>query len=412
MLQVRSGFHTALCLGILMIGAGSAVGEETRRIHNGATPRDGVQTMVLEELWRAGTDEDGVFFGRVPRVDTDRQGNVYILDSQLCQVHVYSPNGDLLRTAFREGDGPGEARDARDMLLMPDGGIGLVLVDLGIVKFVDGRGDPAGSFRLGGTDGGNYALVSGSGVDGGVVLAGRRSSPGETRSIRLRRLFLQRCDLNGNQTAVYAQSNTVYDLNDLNYVERDELPPFHWAYDVGSDGRVFAAGNRDEYEVTVYDPDGTPELVISREYPPFVRTDEDRERFTHMIETSMEGLPFETKVESEDTYPAISILQRGLQVTPDGLLWVLSGRGMKPETPGIMAVYDVFDRDGVFVRQISLAAPHDAARVGIVVAGGNRVIVVEGYMESVASWFGNGAVFKGEEWSTPEVIVYRMVEGK
>jgi len=411
-LHVRVGIPTVLYLMILMMGTNSAVGEEIRRIHNGATPRDGVQTMVLEELWRAGTDEDGVFFGRVPRVDTDHQGNIYILDSQLCQVHVYSPDGDQLRSVFREGDGPGEARDARDMLLMPDGGIGLVLVDLGIVKFVDGRGDPAGSFRLGGTEGGNYALVSGSGVDGGVVLAGRRSSPGKSRSIRLRRLFLQRYDLDGNRTTVYAKNNTVYDFNDFKYVERDELPPFHWAYDVGIDGRVFAAGNRDDYEVTVYDPDGSPELVISREYSPLERTDEDRERFAHMIETSMEGLPFETNVEMENTYPAISILQRGLQVTSDGFLWVLSGRGMKPETPGIMAVYDVFDHDGVFVRQVSLAAPHDAARVGIVLADENRVIVVKGYLESVASWFGNGAIFNGEEWSAPEVIVYRMGDRK
>jgi len=408
----RIRIPTLLYFVILTMVAGPAVGDEVRRVHNGAMPRDGVQTVVLEELWRAGNEGDDIFFGRVPRVDTDHQGNIYILDSQLCQVHVYSPAGDLLRTVFHEGDGPGEARDARDMLLMPNGSVGLVLVDLGVVKFVDASGDPAGSLRLGGTEGGNYALVSGSGIDGAVVLAGRRSSPGKTRSIRLRRLFLQRCDLNGNETAVYAENHTVYDFNDFNYVERDELPPFHWAYDVGPGGRVFVAGDRDDYVVTIYDSDGTPELIIEREYSPFIRTGEDRERFIHMIETSMEGLPFETKVELEDTYPAISVLQRGIQVTSDGSLWVLSGRGLKPDTPGIMAVYDVFDRDGVFVLQVALAAPHDASRVGIVLADGNRVIVIEGYLESLASWFGNGATFNGEEWSTPEVVVYKMGAGK
>ncbi len=412
MTRTRIGISPLLLLVILMMGSGRAFGDEVRRIYNGAAPRDGVQIAVLEELWRVGGEGDEVFFGRVPRVDTDHQGNVYILDAQLCEVHVYSPAGDLLRTVFREGDGPGEARDARDMLLMPDGTIGLVLVDFGTIKFVDASGDPAGSLRLGGTEGGNPALVSAAGIDGALVLAGRRSSPGETSNIRLRRLFLQRCDLTGNQTAVYAEKHTVYDFNDLNYVERDELPPFHWAYDVGVDGRVFVAGDRNDYEVTIYNSDGTPELVIEREYSPFIRTDEDRDRFIHMIETSMEGMPFETKVETEDTYPAIAVLQRGLQVRSDGSLWVLSGRGLQPDTPGIMAVYDVFDRDGVFVRQVALAAPHDAARAGIVLAEGNRVIVIEGYMESVASWFGNGSVFIGEEWSTPEVVVYRMGDGK
>jgi len=408
----RIGILTLLFLVALTMCAGLAFGDEVRRAHNGAMPRDGVQTVVLEELWRAGDDGDDIFFGRVPRVETDSQGNVYILDAQLCQVHVYSPAGDLLRTVFHEGDGPGEARDARDMLLMPNGSVGLVLVDMGIVKFVDASGDPAGSLRLGGTDGGIYALVSGAGMDGAVVLAGRRSSPGKTRSIRNRRLFLQRCDLNGQETAVYAEAHTVYDFNDFNFVERDELPPLHWAYDVGADGRVFVAGGRDDYEVTIYDADGTPELVIERDYAPFIRTGEDRDRFIHMIETSMEGLPYEMKVELEDTYPAISVLQRGIQVTSDGSLWVLSGRGLKPETPGIMAVYDVFDREGVFVRQVALAAPHDVSRVGIVLADGDRVIVIEGYLESVASWFGNGATFSGEEWNTPEVVVYRMGAGK
>jgi hypothetical protein len=45
-------------------------------------------------------------------------------------------------------------------------------------------------------------------------------------------------------------------------------------------------------------------------------------------------------------------------------------------------------------------------------ADGNRVIVIEGYLESLASWFGNGATFSGEEWSTPEVVVYKMGDRK
>ena len=408
MSQAGSSISALLIIAILTLIAAPVVGDGVRHVHNGAMPRDGVQTVVLEELWRVGGDGDSMFFGRVPRVDTDRQGNIYILDAQLCQVHIYSPAGDLLRTVFREGDGPGEVRGPRDMLLMPDGGVGLVLESLGIVKFVDADGDPAGSLRLGGAEGGNYALTSGAGADGAVVLAGRLSTSGESRAIRNRRNFLIRSDLDGRETAVYAENHWVFDFNDFSYVERDELPPFNWAFDVGTDGRVFAVVDRNEYEVTIYASDGTPELVIERDYEPFTRTSADRERFTHMIKTSMEGIPIETKVELEDTYPAISVLHRGLQVTSDGSLWVLSGRGLKPDTPGIMAVYDVFDREGLFVRQVALVAPHDADRVGIVLADGNRVIVIEGLLESLASQFGNGATFSGEEWSTPEVIVYEM----
>jgi hypothetical protein len=397
-----------LLIVIQILVTGPVFGSDVSHVHNGAMSRDGIQTVELRELWRVGNEEDGIFFGRVPRVDVDRAGNIHILDAQLCQVHVYSPGGELLRTLFREGEGPGEALGPRDMLLMPDGGVGLVLESQGMVKFVDASGDPAGSLRLGGTEGGIYALVSGAGADGAVVLAGRRSTPGKTRSIRLRRNFLLRCDLDGNETAVYSENHTRFDFNDFSFVERDELPPFHWSFDVGADGRIFAVVDRDLYEVTVYASDGTPELVIEREYSPFTRTEEDREHFTHMIETSNEGIPFEVQVELEDTYPAIAILQRGLQVAADGTLWVLSGRGLRPDKPGIMAVFDVFDRKGVFVRQVAMAAPHDGDRVGIVLAGGDRVVVIEGFLESIASQFGNGATFIGEEWSTPEVVVYEM----
>ena len=92
----RTGIPSLIVMLFLMAGSGSAVGDEVRRVRNGATPRDGGRTEVLEELWRAGDEGGDVFFGRVPRVETDRQGNIYVLDAQLCRVHVYSPDGEPL----------------------------------------------------------------------------------------------------------------------------------------------------------------------------------------------------------------------------------------------------------------------------------------------------------------------------
>jgi len=101
----------------------------------------------------------------------------------------------------------------------------------------------------------------------------------------------------------------------------------------------------------------------------------------------MEGIPIKTVVEMEETYPVVSVLQRGLQVASDGSIWVLSGRGMKPEKPEVMAVYDVFDREGIFVRQVEMVAPHDASRSGIVLADDNRVIVIKGFLAFFAVGF-------------------------
>ena len=391
MMHANRQIHTSMLFIVLALAAGPVVGSDVPHVHNGATPRDGIQKVVLEELWRVGGDEDDVFFGRVPRVETDQQGNIYILDSQLCQVSVYSPAGDLLRTLFGQGEGPGEVLGPQDMFLMPDGSVGLVLEELGKVKFVDASGDPAGSLRLDSMEGGHYALVSGAGTVNGVILAGRRSTEGETRFIRDRRSFLIRSDLDGHETAVFAENHWTWDFSEFNYVESDQMPPFHWGFDVGIDGRIYAVVQRGSYAVSVFAPGGTLELVIERDYAPLKRTTEGREQFSHLIKTSMEDMPFEMKVEQEDTDPAISFLHRGLQVTSDGFLWVLSGRGMEPDEPEVMAIYDVFDRNGVFVRQVALVAPHEADQVGIVFAGDSRVIVIKGFLESLASQFGNGA---------------------
>lgn len=84
-------------------------------VRNSDQPRDGVTTLQMEELWRIGDDDDEIL-GLIPRICADTAGNIYVLDSQLCQVSVYSPKGDLLRTLFKEGDGPGEIRQPRDLM--------------------------------------------------------------------------------------------------------------------------------------------------------------------------------------------------------------------------------------------------------------------------------------------------------
>ncbi|HOX24198.1 MAG TPA: hypothetical protein PLL30_00410 [Candidatus Krumholzibacteria bacterium] len=60
-------------------------------VMNPARPPRGVQTVELEELWRAGGEDDDVFYGLIGKVCCDEQGNIFVLDSQVCQVYVYSP---------------------------------------------------------------------------------------------------------------------------------------------------------------------------------------------------------------------------------------------------------------------------------------------------------------------------------
>ena len=81
----------------------------------------GEETVGLTELWRIGgdTDDDAEFFGVLSQITTDEAGNVYLLDRQLTEVKVFSPDGEYLNTIGREGEGPGEFRRPSDLFITP-----------------------------------------------------------------------------------------------------------------------------------------------------------------------------------------------------------------------------------------------------------------------------------------------------
>ena len=405
-----------LLLPILLLPAGTRAAERitlegVEHVRNGAVPRDGRQTVTLKEVWRAGGEDGDLMFGLVPRVATDRQGRVYVLDSQLCQVHVFSPDGELLRSLFREGEGPGEVRRPRDLLLTGDGRVGLIQEFPGLVSFVDEAGNPAGRLQVGGAEGGLSSLTACAAAGDAILLTGTQVSQGEVPEIQLRRNFLERYGPDGLATAQYASNETTYNFSNFRFAEREHMPPFWWTFDVAPDGTVYTVTDRDKYAITVFRPEGSVARVIERRYEPLRRTDEEFQMYEGMVVSAMAGLPFQPTIEIEHDESVFAYLWRGLQLHEDGSLWVLTGRGVRDEQEGVMAVFDVFAADGEFVRQVALAAPQDGMKVGMFLSGADRVLVVKGYLESLAAQFGNGSTFAGEdgEAETPEVICYQMV---
>ena len=121
------------------------------------------------------------------------------------------------------------------------------------------------------------------------------------------------------------------------------------------------------------------------------------------------GLPFELVIEKRAA--AIAYLQRGLRIMDDGTIWALSGRGMRDLPAGVLAVWDVFDRSGEFVKQVKLEGPGEALKDGQFFGGSDRLIVVKGYMESMGAQFGRGTTASAEtddETSYLGVICYQL----
>ncbi len=380
-------------------------------VKNPAKASGGVQTLIMQEQWRVGgEDDEDVLFGLIPRTCSDAAGNVYVLDSQLNQVFVFNPEGEMIRSLFREGEGPGEIREPRDMMVLGNGRVAVVQEFPGMVIFVENDGTPAGRVKIGGTDGGIFSLTGCDAAGDHFIMSGNTQSPGESPGTSNRQYFLSHFDDKGVETQRYCESLGVYDFQAFKFSEREHTPPFWFTFAAGADGRTCVAPDRDQYSIQVFAPDGKLEMIIEREYQPIDRSDQEYDDTRAIYETALTSLPVDYKLIVERQASAVAFLQRGLRIRDDGTIWALSGRGIRNLPTGVLAVFDVFDRKGNFVKQVEIRGPGDPLKDGIFFVGKDRLVVVKGYMESLAAQFGSGTTASGEddEESSLAVISYKL----
>ena len=403
----------ALCA---MFGSGPAQAGEVvevegvAHVRNGATPSGGVETIELEELWRAGGDDDDVIFGLISRVLVDDDGTVYLLDTQLSEVKVFSPDGELVKTLSREGDGPGETRSPTDMAFMPDGTIGLAQMFPGRITKIDREGNPSGVIQVGGdpASGGFSILRDLECAGGNMVLCPTKVSQGERQATQIRTDQLASYNEDGTEKVSYLEKEHFWDFTDFTLDEGDQYFVYFGRFAVGPTGQVVAAPERNSYALNVYDPAGDLLRVIEREYEPWKRNAEDMVRVEGAFAGAMRQFPFEIKTKIYETEPDIN----SLNFTDDGELWVVPSRGVREQPDGVMQTFDVFDTEGHFIKQVSVACEGNGEDDALIAAGDDRFILVKGFVEALLMLQGGGAgegEEEEEEESAPmEVICYSI----
>ena len=348
------------------------------------------RTVTLVEEWRRGGPDDDLLFGMVVATAVDAAGNLYALDSQLSCVEVLGPDGSHLRTLSGEGDGPGEVRAPQGMAILPDGSVGILrFVPAEIVR-VAADGTPLGTWPVHprGLDGadaaGGFAVSFGmAGRGGTVAVAGYRSTPTETGQAR--RLFLSRFAPDGTETACFRESRMTVDFNAIRFVESEFLPPFLLAFAVGPDGRVHVPAARDRYAVAVHAPDGTVERIVARPFVPRRRTARERRRLEALVEAWGRQVPYEVPSELEAVAPPVT----DLQVDDEGVLWVQHSRSAEDRADGVMLTFDTFDAEGRWLQEVRVRADGDPALDGVRFLGGDRAVLIRGYV--LARWASRGA---------------------
>lgn len=358
-------------------------------LRNPEQPEEGTRVVQLEELWRAGGDDDEVFFGVIREVVSDDVGRLYLLDQQLTQVWVYAPDGEFLRTLSRQGEGPGEVNRPGDCFLLPAGGLGVLDRSPGKVTRVDLQGTPMSSLhirRQGETGSGSMQVRSGLWRGGTLVLCGqeRRQVDGQHLHIG----FLSTFSEDGvEQQRLWHHDKQAWDFENRSFTEKySYFVEDGRGWTIGPRGEVYVARERDRYAVHVYAADGTLMRVIEREFIPTQRSGKDKQRVAAGLTMTINGEVIQLDSDIMDTDPCL----RQIHVDEQGQLWVWHARSLENQPEGIFASCDLFAADGRYLAQVQLAVEADPHQDRLIPLSGGRFVLLRGIIDAMdAMWGGS-----------------------
>lgn len=298
-----------------------------------------------EDVWRHGGEEDSVVFGQIVDIVVGPDKNTFVLDQQLNQVHVVSPDGDRMWAIGRDGEGPGEFRNPCGLGVFSDGTVCVFQSMPARAVLLLRDGTAAGDQAL--SPEGHWAP---SFLNGGAVVLDQpvlyAAEVQQKKASLVLTTNFTRIDRDGNVVANYWKRTQSADAANIEFDEQSDAAPV-WA--VGPDGRLYVNVAWDRYEIEVRNADGSLAYRIEREYEPYERTAHDFAAVRRKIESGL--MSEDTKISK--TVPDI----QALFPRDDGSLWVLSSRGEKGVAPGTLATLDVFDEAGRWNGQVTLLHP-------------------------------------------------------
>ena len=339
----------------------------------------------FEEVYRVGgvNAPEWAFFQGSERVGFDGAGNLYVLDTQASQVVVIDPQGGLVRTVGRKGEGPGEFNIVGGFWVWRDGGFVVQDVGHGAYQVFGPTGELERSVRMGGSAN-PLAMVSGmrtalrpDPAGGALIAQGTPSVMGALSGVfeavaeiagenaevpepGVDDRGLERLDLTGDvmsatpilQAWRVPREDTQEELSIEDLADPSSLigmigdqiryfePPFFW--DVLPDGTI-AYSDSTTYAIKLVKPGGPVVDVLRRPFSPIAVTDRIRRetidwalrefeeagddpaigRILDPENPLMAGMfdALRKQAEEQEFYPEIPAVT-GLRASWDGALWI------------------------------------------------------------------------------------------
>jgi len=370
-----------------------------------AAPPEGLQVVRLQEMWRAGGPDSDEIFGHIFRAKADAEGNVYLVDSQLSEVPVFSPGGQRLRTLSREGEGPGETREPVDMELLPDGTLGILQRFPAKIVKLTREGAPVRDLTLGeATDGGFTSLFTARCRGDQLMLVIQHAVRDGTSQTRT--TYVARCDAEGRELARCFARDAHIDFSNPVIREATVKDPVIFGSTIAPDGRIYVAPDHDRYAIRVYAPDGALHQIVQREFVKRPRSSIEKERVQNVFDLWSQRGGRNLPTEIFDCAPTIT----DLYVDDANNLWVNHSRSAETGPAEAMLTYDVFDGEGRFRRQVAMVCEGDPVNDELFRLNDDMVLLIKGSIPALYAEMAGGQseLDEAAEQADMEVVCYRI----
>jgi hypothetical protein len=366
---------------------------------NPETPAEEASTFELRELWRVGGYDEAIMFGVINELLHDEDGNIYLLDQQLNEIMVFDADGEYLQSLGRSGEGPGEFVNGGDLYWTPAGDLAVIQFWPGKIVQITRDGLPAGEYKVPFRDAGFQVASRGTGSNGRIVLSGSAWTNDDGQQLTM--AYLKAYDTEGNELAAYHENSREQSFGGWEFNE-EKYSDFQRRWAAATDGRVAAALDFRDYRIHVWNEDGSLDRIIERpNYEPVRRTERERARFQKLFDRITSWNPGST-FKVSGVHSAVG----RIFFHQDGSLWVQSSRDMWRAAEEGTAGFDVYDREGRFLRHVILNGDMDTVEDGIFLVDDRVYVVTDLFSARMSSLGGDEGV--EEEPEPVSLIAYEF----
>jgi len=310
-------------------------------------PENGTRLATLKAVWEIPAETEDYLVGSIIDVGRDGDGNILCLDYTLKNLKIFTPDGQWLRTVGREGEGPGEVRDARTLFQTRET-FGILQVMPAAIVWLYPDGTPAGKTTIGhaGTEGEFLLCAHGvQSVDGLFCWLNQNRFQDGRPGIH-------------SQISVISEDGTIgqplYNAPEMPDARTESGINEGLVYDIWlrrwtSDGQggLWVSPERDRYILEHHDATGAHDLSITRDYQPIERNPAGRE---HIVSWFLKRGWTKDQIEVGKTAPVVQSLRR----TPTGQIWVDLDQGGQEDGAHAKLVFDILDSSGSYLEQIQV----------------------------------------------------------